>query len=213
MNCLLAVSRLYVFAAFYNSVLTLFARWCYAGRFSLLMDPLSWLGKVTTDEGLANTPAALLFGAGLLFNMYVWKKFMAETAKCRAGRIWPARTLQWFVFYGFFFMAFPCDVFVVLHSIGGGLLVGGLWALATMFIYHARDNIGRLRHLLMHGILHLTTLYCFYHFVLDTPLKGFSQKPLILAIVLETGIILNELLQAYYGRGLVAMAFTHSYKY
>ncbi|NLM46488.1 MAG: hypothetical protein GX200_06790 [Firmicutes bacterium] len=213
MESLLVISRLYILAFAYNLTMLVLVARCYAETFSLVMYPLSWLGKVTLDSGAANTPAAVLFAAGIVFNMYLWKKVLDELAKTSMGKKLPAKILGSFVFYGFLLAALPCDVFVLLHSIGGGLLVGGLWAFTAWLLYYARDVLGRLNHLLLQAALHSSALYCFYHFLLDSELKGFSQRPLLLAITFGSGASLNTLLQSRYGLNLMQTAFVQSYKY
>ncbi|NLN06080.1 MAG: hypothetical protein GX167_00475 [Firmicutes bacterium] len=213
MDSLLVISRLYILAVAYNLTMLVLVAWCYAETFSLIMYPLSWLGKVTLDSGAANKMAAVLFSAGTIFNMYFWKKMLDELAKTSMGKKLPVKILGCFVFYGFLLLALPCDVFVLLHSIGGGLLVGGLWALTAWLLYYAKNVLGRFNHLLLQLTLHSTALYCFYHFLLDSELKGFSQKPLLLAITFGSGASLNTLLQARYGLNLMQTAFVQSYKY
>lgn len=213
MESLLVISRLYLLAVTYNFLMLVFLMWCYPESFSLLLYPLSWLGKIHLDSGLTNTFAAALFGLGNLFNMYLWKKILDELARTVIGQKLLVKILGNFVFLGLPLMALPCDVFVVLHSIGGGLLVGGLWALTTWLLAYARKDLGRRHHWLLQAVLHTTALYCFYHFLLDSELKGFSQRPLLLAIAACSGISLNTLLHARYGISLVKMPFFHSYKY
>ncbi|HHX74848.1 MAG TPA: hypothetical protein GX699_08090 [Firmicutes bacterium] len=91
--------------------------------------------------------------------------------------------------------------------------MGGLWALTALLLHYAREALGRRSHLLLQAALHLTALHCFYHFLLDSELKGFSQKPLLLAITIGSGAGLNMLLQARHGLSLMKTAFVHSYRY
>ncbi|HHX75016.1 MAG TPA: hypothetical protein GX699_08955, partial [Firmicutes bacterium] len=101
MESLLIISRLYVVALAYNFMMLALVMWCYAETFSLVMYPLSWLGKITLDSGAANTVAAVLFAAGIIFNMYLWKKVLDELAKTGMGQKLTVRILGNFVFYGF----------------------------------------------------------------------------------------------------------------
>lgn len=213
MESLLVISRLYLLALVYNFIMLVLLSWCYPETFSLVQYPLSWLGKIVLDSGLTNILAAVLFAAGNLFNMYLWKKVMDELTKTSMGKKLTAKIFGNFILLGFPLLALPCDVFVLLHSIGGGLLVGGLWAMTTWLLYYARNDLGRRNHLLLQVVLHFTALYCFYHFLLDSDLKGLSQKPLLLAITIGSGASLNTLLQTRYGINLFRMPFFHSYKY
>ena len=212
MESLLVISRLYLLAVAYNFMMLAFLMWCYPETFSFTLYPLSWLGKVTLDSGLSNTLTAVLFAGGNLFNMYLWKKILDELAKTNTGQKLAAKIFGNFILLGFPLMALPCDVFVILHSVGGGLLVGGLWAMTTWLLYYAREELGRRNYLLLQAILHSTALYCFYHFLVDSELKGFSQRPLLLSIALGSGAGLNALLQTRYGINLMQMPFFHSYK-
>ena len=176
----------------------------HAGYFSLLMDPFSWLGKLVAAEGLANTGAFLLFSATLLLNAIIWIRMLSLMALCRIGRHPAFLLIGRLVLVGFALMAFPCDRFVTTHSIGAGFVVGGLWAITAAMLYFTRYRLGRRVHLGMQIILHLAALFCGVNFVFDTLLKGFSQRPLLLAILTEAGICLNKLVRAYQESGAIA---------
>lgn len=200
MDILQGLKRLFIWTLIANVIMLIIIIRSYAGSFSLLMDPLSWLGKVNTDGGQTNTIALVLFNSGLLLNAYRWKKALNLTVHNSTGRHPLARFLGHVVLVGFILMAFPCDIFVTLHSIGGGMVVGGLWAFTTALIYHVREELGAGTHTFLQLTLHTVALFCGTNFVLDTALKGFSQRPLLIAIIIGTGISLNALTKNWQGK-------------
>ncbi len=102
----------------------------------------------------------------------------------------------------FILTAFPCDRFDAIHSTGAALVVGGLWAFTTGTLYLMRDRLGAAVHIGLQLVLHGAALFGAVTFVLDSALKGFSQRPLLAAIVAEMGICLNALLHHRPGRDL-----------
>lgn len=201
MNNLETMTKLYIRMLAANLIMLAMIIRFYAGPFSLAMDPLSWLGKLVTDEGLPNTLAFILFSATLLYDAFVWRRFLAVLPESRCGRRPAPRLLGRAVLAGFILMAFPCDRFEIIHSIGGGLVVGGFWALTTGLLFSLRDRLGVITHASLQLFLQLAAIYCGYHFAFDTPLKGLSQRPLLLAITGETGLCLNVLLKSRGGNG------------
>jgi len=164
--------------------------------FSLLRDPFSWLGKAGPGSGLAVYRSLWLFSAALIFSAYRWYQIIAIVAQNPVWQIISIRIAFWAVFAGFILMLFPCDRFDPIHSSGGALVGIGMWVISAMMLF----RLGRLFNLLtkasLHLVLHSSALYCIIHFTLDTPLKGFSQRPAILAIVLVTMICLHLQLKA-----------------
>ncbi len=164
--------------------------------FSLLRDPFSWLGKAGPGSGLAVYRSLWLFSAALIFSAYRWYQIIATVAQNPVWQIISIRIAFWAVFAGFILMLFPCDRFDPIHSSGGALVGIGMWVISAMMLF----RLGRLFNLLtkasLHLVLHSSALYCIIHFTLDTPLKGFSQRPAILAIVLVTMICLHLQLKA-----------------
>jgi len=195
MNNLHTLARLFVRTMAANLVMLVVIISFYAEPFSLVMDPFSWLGKLVTSGGLSNTSAALLFSATLLCDACKWRRVLSLLSEYRFGRLPGVRMLGRMVLIGFLLMAFPCDKFVYTHSVGAGLVVGGFWALTTGMLYYLRNKLGLLTHIGLQLILHISAIFCGANFVADTSLKGFSQRPLIISIVAETGICLNTLIR------------------
>ena len=194
------LARLFVGSVAANLVMLALIIRVYAEPFSLVMDPLSWLGKIETAGGVPNTVAFLLFSATLLVDACIWRKVLTILPGNGEGRFTMGWLLGRGVLAGFILMAFPCDRFVVVHNIGAGLVVGGFWALATGMLYRSRDKLGAGVHLGLQLILHFTALYCGVNFAWDTPLKGFSQRPLLLAIIADTGLCLKRAGLSTHGR-------------
>ncbi len=200
MNNLYSLTRLFVAAVTTNICMLIIITRFYAGSFSLLLDPFSWLGALVTESGLRNNTAAFMFTATQLCNVVFWRRARTLLLEFRTGRHPLVRFLGGLVQAGFILMAFPCDRFVFIHSLGAGFTVGGLWALTSGLLYNVRERLGRGTHILMQFLLQLSAVYCGVNFVLDSPLKGFSQRPLLIAFIAETGLCLKMLLRAQAGR-------------
>src|SRR5690554_2787838 len=174
-----------------NALFLLAAVICYADDFNWLMTPLSWLGKFVTDNGCSNIPALLVFCGAMIYNSLMWWRGHNLMACTSYGRQAHTTVLGWMVFSGFPLMALPCDRFVLLHSFGGALLVGGLWAYTSGLLWHYRSLFSPGKHLGLHGALHAAALFCGANFFGDTSLKGMSQRPLLLAIVTVLAVSLR----------------------
>lgn len=196
MNHNYTLARLYVTAVAANLVMLALIIRAYAEPFSLLMDPFSWLGKLETSSGFSNTGALILFTATLLFNSYIWSKTLSILFSYQIGRHPLVQILGRAVLAGFILMAFPCDQFGFIHDLGAGLVVGGLWACSTGLLYRVGEKIEPVKYFGLQLVLHISALFCGINFLIDSPLKGFSQKPLILAIIVEAGFCLKMLQQA-----------------
>lgn len=201
MNCCHALSKLLIWMVLANAAALAIGIVYYPEPFSPVMDPVSWLGKVETAQGYSNTPVFLLTTVVLLTDAVLWRYAMALLKNCRFGRRLETRILGWMVAAGYAIMAFPCDKFILLHSLGGALLVGGLWAFTTFSLYYQRV-LGYMRpamHFCLQSFLHIPAVFCGINFVMDSPLKGFSQKPLILAILVNTALGLRVLVRTRKG--------------
>lgn len=125
MKNLPALARLYIGLLVGNSFMLAIIIIVYAESYSLVMDAFSWLGKFETSEGLTNVGAMVLFSGTLLVDAGCWLRGAALAWDTALGRSPVFKVLAPMVALGFVLMAFPCDVFVTVHSVGGGLLVGG----------------------------------------------------------------------------------------
>ncbi len=164
--------------------------------FSLLRDPFSWLGKAGPGSGLAVYRSLWLFSAALIFSAYRWYQIIVAVAQNPVWQKISVRIAFWAVFAGFILMLFPCDRFDPIHSSGGALVGIGMWLISAMMLFRLDRLFNLLTKTSLHLVLHSSALYCIIHFTLDTPLKGFSQRPAILAIVLVTMICLHLQLKA-----------------
>lgn len=198
---LFSLARVFIVTVLGNLATVLIGVAAYPEPFSLVMDPLSWLGKIETAQGLPNLPLFFLTSVTLLTDALVWRHGISLLKDFQFGRRWDVRALGWMVTAGFIIMAFPCDKFILLHSIGGALLVGGLWAFTTTALWYMknRGHLSRKTHIWFQILLHGPAIFCGINFVWDTPLKGFSQKPLVLAILVNTAICLHVLVRAHQG--------------
>ncbi|MFU8794718.1 MAG: hypothetical protein ACNA7Z_05055 [Dethiobacteria bacterium] len=169
----------------------------YAESFSLAMDPFSWLGKITTSGGLANTGAFLFFSLTLFFNIFRWRKALVLLSETGLWKYKQVQILGYMVLAGFFLMAFPCDRFDVIHSTGSGLVIGGLWALSTLALFRLKEEFAPRVFISLQLFLHSAALFCGINFVLDSALKGFSQRPLLIAIIAVSAICLRIKIQIY----------------
>ncbi|HHY09495.1 MAG TPA: hypothetical protein GX528_02895 [Firmicutes bacterium] len=178
----------------FNLIMLLVISFFYAEPFSFAMDPLSWLGRLETDNG-PNTTAFLLFAATLLFDAFSWYNTLPLIEGFPKPKQPIFQLLAWAVLIGFILMAFPCDKFSKIHCLGAGLLVGGFWALTGALLFLARERLKKAVYIALHFILHAAALFCAICFVCDNLLKGFSQRPLLLAIIAELGLCLKALWQ------------------
>lgn len=177
-----------------NLLLLLIIVFFYPQSFSLALDPLSWLGRLELENGTQNGIAFFLFTATLLFDAFRWQNALSLFKQFAPNQRPWLRILGQSIFLGFLLMAFPCDRFGKLHSIGAGLVVGGFWALTALTLTLARSKLAKGVFLGLHLILHAVAVFCGISFVWDTFLKGFSQRPLLLAIVAELGYALKLVL-------------------
>ena len=168
-----------------------------AEPFSLAMDPFSWLGKITTSSGSANTGAFLLFTLTLFFNFFRWRKALGLLSETGLWKYKLVQILGYMVLAGFILMAFPCDRFDAIHSTGSGLVIGGLWALSTQALFRLKEEFAPRVFISMQLLLHSAALFCGVNFVLDSALKGFSQRPLLIAIIAVSAICLRTKMQRY----------------
>ncbi|MBM4236558.1 MAG: hypothetical protein FJ152_08845 [Firmicutes bacterium] len=159
--------------------------------FSLLRDPVSWLGKTGPGSGFAVYRSFWLFSAALIFITFKWYQIIAVVAQSPIWQKLYVRLAFLAVLAGFLLMLFPCDRFDPIHSTGGALVGIGMWIISSMMLFRLGRMFNRFVETSLHVMLHSSALYCIIHFSLDTPLKGFSQRPAILAIVLVTTICLH----------------------
>jgi len=145
--------------------------------FSLIGDPLSWLGKVGPGEGLAFYYSFWLFSAALLYNIFRWSQILLLLSRHPVWRRLLVRIASWAVPAGFILMLFPCDRFDPIHSTGGTLVGLGMWMLSTMILIRSGSLFERRIKAGLHILLHASALFCIANFALDTSLKGFSQRP------------------------------------
>ena len=185
------LANLYTFSVAVNVISLYIAARVYAESFSLLMDPISWLGKVFTDDGSANTGAFLILTVTMFLNALIWKEILSLLSRSNVWKIPVVRFLGRAVLVGFILLAFPCDKFVGIHSIGGAFVVGGLWGLCTIVLYRVKVLLNSRSYMIMWYLLHISAIFCGINFVLDSALKGFSQRPLLMAIIMITGICLH----------------------
>ncbi len=74
-------------------------------------------------------------------------------------------------------------IFITLHSIGAGFVVGSLWALASLGLMEMRATMQGSRFIALNCILHFFILLCAVTFVLDFPYKGFYQRPALTGVL------------------------------
>ncbi len=192
LNELYQLRKLYLTAILLNIMMFFLAAQLHAEPFSLVRDPISWLGRSVTTDGEFNTLSLLLFSLMLILNALIWKKVLETIAVSRYWKFTFVKILGYMVLVGFLLMALPCDVFITTHSVGSGFVIGGLWALSTISLIYFRHHFEKHAFMIMHLILHLTALFCGINFVLDSVLKGLSQRPLLAAITLISGICIKK---------------------
>ena len=192
MKNLYKLSKLYMATILINFMVLIITAQVHAETFSLIRDPISWLGRAETSAGESNSGALLLFSASLLLNAYIWKKVLEILAERRFWQYPFVKLMSYMVLSGFLLMALPCDIFIKTHSIGSGFVIGGLWALNTISLVYFKDHFENKVLLLMHFILHISALFCGANFVFNTALKGFSQRPLLAAIAFISGLCIKN---------------------
>ncbi|MBW6463435.1 MAG: hypothetical protein SCJ94_08100 [Bacillota bacterium] len=195
MNDLQRIAILYRGLLLFNLFMLIVIFIIFPEPFSILGDPLSWLGKVGPGEGLAFYYSFWLFSAALLYNIFRWSQILLLLSKYPVWRRLLVRIAGWAVSAGFILMLFPCDRFDPIHSTGGTLVGLGMWMLSTMILIRSDSLFERRIKVWLHLILHASALFCIANFALDTSLKGFSQRPAILTIVVITNICLILQLQ------------------
>jgi hypothetical protein len=191
MQNLQKLARLYAGAMVVNLAMLVIIIRVYSEPFSLMMDPFSWLGRTAALDGSPNTGSFLLFNATLLFNVFIWKQILVLISESSVWSYPPVRILGYLILAGFLLMFFPCDRFDAIHSTGGGLVKGGLWAFSTLMLYRFKDEFNPWVFMILQLVLLSSVLFCGVSFLRDSFLKGFSQRPLLLAIIAITSICLN----------------------
>ncbi|MGM0689564.1 MAG: hypothetical protein ACQESO_08275 [Bacillota bacterium] len=183
MKNLQRLAGLYAGAMLVNLVMLAIILHFYSEPFSLLMDPFSWLGRMAALDGSPNTVSFILFFATIIFNILVWKKILALISESSIWRYPSVRILGYLVLTGFILMLFPCDRFDAIHSTGGVFVKGGLWAYSTLMLNRFRNEFNPRLYVILQLVLLGSVLFCGVSFLQDSPLKGFSQRPLLLAII------------------------------
>ncbi len=201
MNDLQKIAGLYRGILLFNLLMLIVIALLYPGQFSLLRDPVSWLGSTGPGDGFDFYITFWLFSIALLFNIFSWYRVFSLVAGHPVWQKFSLRAACAAVLAGYVLMLFPCDRFDPVHSTGGALLGLGLWVISAMMLVRLKrlfkPGIYRWLHLLLHG----AALFCIVNFALDTPLKGFSQRPAILAIVIVTNTCLHLQLRAMRNAG------------
>ena len=188
MNHLQKIANLYRGQLLFNLFMLVVIIAVFPERFSLLEDPISWLGKTGSNAGLPFYNSFWLFSGALLFNIFRWSQILLLLNKLHLRGIFLVLVAGWAVLAGFILMLFPCDRFDAIHSTGGTLVNLGMWLLSTLMLISLGSSIKPPLKAGLHIFLHASALYCIINFAYDTPLKGFSQRPAILAIVAVTYI-------------------------
>lgn len=196
MNDLQRITNLYRDLLLFIGAMILIVIAVFPEPFSLLRDPVSWLGKTGPGSGFAVYRSFWLFSAALIIITFRWYQIIAVVAQSPIWQKFFVRLAFLAVLAGFLLMLFPCDRFDPIHSSGGALVGIGMWIISSMMLFRLGRMFNRFVKTTLHLMLHSSALYCIIHFASDTPLKGFSQRPAILAIVLVTTICLHLHLKA-----------------
>lgn len=186
------LTRVYIAAIVVNLAMLVIMIVIYVDSFSLLMNPYSWLGRTAALDGTPNTGSFLIFSATLFFNIFMWMQILTLLSGSSVWRSYLVRILAYLVLAGFILMLFPCDRFDPVHSTGGGLVKGGLWALSSFMLYYFKGEFNHRVFYALQILLFVSVLFCGVSFLLDSPLKGFSQRPLLLAITVITAVCLKK---------------------
>ncbi len=184
------LSRLYNGMLLVNLIMAILIILLYPASFSLLMDPVSWLGKIGTGITSRYGLTFFLFSATMLFNAFRWNQIISLLA---TTPIWKKPVVQItgrLILIGFILMLFPCDRFDAVHSSGGGLAAGGLWVLSTMLLYRSRNILNPYLYSALQLLLQAAALYCSYNFAINSALKGFGQRPVILVLMIIPNLCL-----------------------
>lgn len=195
MKDLQRIAGLYRSILLFNLVVLVVLILLYPEQFSMLRDPISWLGKTGPGKGFDFYNSFWLFSAALLFNIFRWCQIFSLLAKQPVWQNLQLRSACWAVLAGYILMLFPCDRFDPIHSTGGTLLGLGMWVISGMMLVRLKDSFESHLYYGLQTILHSAAIYCIVNFALNTPLKGFSQRPVILVILVVTNICLNLQLQ------------------
>jgi len=185
---LLKLAKLYNGILFINLIMITLIIIFYPVSFSLLMDPVSWLGKIGTGITSAYGKTFSLFATTMLINTILWQKIINWLVKIKAWYNMVIRMASYMVLVGFILMIFPCDRFDAVHSTGGGLVAVGLWLLSTILLFHSKQALPPYLHLGLQFFLQSSVLFCGYHFTINSALKGFGQRPLIIAFIIIPNI-------------------------
>ena len=185
---LLKLAKLYNGILFLNLIMIALIIVLYPVSFSLLMDPVSWLGKIGDGFTSAYSKTFFLFAVSMLINVLLWQKIVIWLTKTAAWEKLLLRMTSYLVCVGFILMIFPCDQFDAVHSSGGGLVAVGLWVLSTILLCRSQKTINPYLYICLQLFLQSSALFCGYHFAINSALKGFGQRPLILAFILIPNI-------------------------
>ncbi len=185
---LLKLAKLYNMMLFSNLIMITLIIILYPVSFSLLMDPASWLGKIGAGITSAYGKTFFLFATTMLINVLLWQLIIILLAKTTAWKKPLIQIASRLVFAGFILMIFPCDRFDAVHSTGGGLVAVGLWLLSTILLIRSKQALAPYLYLGLHFFLQSSVLFCGYHFTINSTLKGFGQRPLILAFIIIPNI-------------------------
>lgn len=182
--------RLYNGMLFVNLIMAVLIILLYPASFSLLMDPVSWLGKIGPGITSRYGSTFFLFSATMFFNAFCWKKIISLLATTPIWKKPIVHITGHLILIGFILMLFPCDRFDAIHSSGGGLAAGGLWVLSTMLLYRSRNILNPYLYGALLFLLQTAALYCIFNFAINSALKGFGQRPVILALMIIPNVCL-----------------------
>ncbi len=167
-----------------NLVVMTIAGIFYNGSFHFWTDPLSDLGDAFNAKELPNPISSFLYSADMALSAFVMfliaNRFRSDY---KMNIFKPA--LGVIGGLGAIIAAFsPDDIRHSYHAFGSGMLVASLWALALIYLFDIRKNVGRMKFAILQILLQIPILaYAGTYFLSIEPLSYILQKFAFAALV------------------------------
>lgn len=139
--------------------------------------PLSDLGSTHTADGSSNMLSWTILTLGMLAISYLLIK--TGLLFNRESNIRHYKFKQVFCIsagIGSFIFIFPHNINNTIHSVGSGLLVGNMWALATLLLIEARFKISREKFVTLMALLQITVVGYAITYFAQLPIRNVVQK-------------------------------------
>lgn len=158
----------------------------YGQDFSFRDHAFSHLGRLHTQDGSNNILSLMIYGPGMLLSSLICYRLSSLIAD-RAGH-----NLMRMAAAGYLLLIVPCDLLRLVHSIGGGLVIGSLWLFALLGMYRLRSRAGNRKFLIQQLILQGSVLPYAFMYAMESPLCPVFQKFALAGLIISLKLVVVE---------------------